>query len=136
MAIKQRSFAMYILLTFVTCGIYSLYFWYVFTEDLNRICAEKVPGNKPSMNFILVWLLSTVTCGIYYYFWLYQQGNRMADAANGYGQNFRENGTTYLMWCLFGALLCGVGPIYGMYLMLKNMNVLAFNYNNEHGFAM
>ena len=65
---KQRSFVVYLLLNIVTCGIYGIYFWYVFTENLNQICAEKVPNDKPSMNYILVLLLSIVTCGIFYYF--------------------------------------------------------------------
>ena len=47
---KQRSFVVYLLLNIVTCGIYGIYFWYVFTENLNQICAEKVPNDKPSMN--------------------------------------------------------------------------------------
>ena len=50
---KQRSFVVYLLLNIVTCGIYGIYFWYVFTENLNQICAEKVPNDKPSMNFLL-----------------------------------------------------------------------------------
>lgn len=135
MAIKERNFWTFLLLSIVTCGIYALYFWYVYTDDLNRICSEKVPGDKPSMNFILVWLLSLVTCGIYYYVWLYQQGNRMSDAARGYGREFHETGTTYLLWCLLGALICGIGAYYGFYLMIRNMNTLADDYNREHGVA-
>ena len=132
---KQRSFWMYFLLTFITCGLYSIYYWYVFTEDLNRICGEKVPEAKPSMNYILVLLLSIVTCGIFYYFWLYQQGNRMQDASRAYGRDFHESGTTYLVWVLFGALLCGIGSLYGVYLMIRNMNTLIGEYNQEHGVA-
>ena len=32
----NRSFWFYLLLTFLTCGLYSIYFWYVYVEDLNR----------------------------------------------------------------------------------------------------
>lgn len=136
MPMKQRNFWMYLLLSIVTCGIYSLYYWYVFTDDLNRICAEKVPNDKPSMNYLLVILLSIITCNIFYYFWLYQQGNRMQDASRGYGRNFHENGTTYLLWCLFGILLCGLGPLYGVYLMIRNQNILIEEYNRSKGFPV
>ena len=133
---KQRSFVTYLLLSIITCGIYSIYYWYVFTEDLNRICSEKVRDDRPSMNYILVLLLSIVTCGIFYYFWLYQQGNCMLDASRGYGREFHESGTTYLLWCLFGALLCGIGSLYGTYLMIRNMNTLIGEYNRDHGMAV
>ena len=133
---KQRRFVVYLLLNIVTCGIYGIYFWYVFTENLNQICAEKVPNDKPSMNYILVLLLSIVTCGIFYYFWLYQQGNRMLDASRGYGREFHETGTTYLMWCLFGILLCGIGSLYGTYLVIRNMNTLIGEYGREQGMAV
>lgn len=33
----NRSFWFYLLLTFLTCGLYSIYFWYVYVEDLNTI---------------------------------------------------------------------------------------------------
>ena len=134
MPMKQRSFSMYLIFSILTCGIYSLYYWYVFTDDLNRICQERVPGDKPSMNYLLVILLSCLTCNIYYYFRLYQQGNRMQDASLAYGRHFHETGTTYLMWALFGILLCGLGPIYGAYLMIRNMNTLISDYNRSHGF--
>lgn len=130
---KQRNFILYFLLTMVTCGLYGIYFWYMFVVDLNKVCAEKVPNDKPSPNYIVVALLTIITCGIYYYVWLYGQGNRMSDAAKGYGMEFHETGTTYLLWFLLGAFVCGLGPIFGVYLMIRNMNTLAENYNREHG---
>lgn len=33
----NRSFWVYLLLSIVTCGLYSIYFWYVYVEDLNTI---------------------------------------------------------------------------------------------------
>lgn len=125
----------YLLLNIVTCGIYGIYFWYVFTENLNQICAEKVPNDKPSMNYILVLLLSIVTCGIFYYF-CFTSRERMLGASRGYGREFHETGTTYLMWCLFGILLCGIGSLYGTYLVIRNMNTLIGEYGREHGMAV
>ena len=59
----------------------------------------------------------------------------MSDAARGYGREFHETGTTHLLWCLLGALICGIGAYYGFYLMIRNMNTLADDYNREHGVA-
>lgn len=36
--IQQRKFLTYILLSIITCGIYSIIFWYSLTEDINRAC--------------------------------------------------------------------------------------------------
>lgn len=126
--IKQRSFATYILLSIVTCGIYSIVFWYQWTEDMNRLCAG---DGKDSPNFIVVWLLSIITCGIYLWVWYYQMANRMQANAPRYGIALQENGTTILLWKLLGALLCGIGTYYGDYLLIKNTNTLADLYNAQ-----
>ena len=36
--IRQRDFWIYLLLSIVTCGIYGIYFWYKYTEDVNTVC--------------------------------------------------------------------------------------------------
>lgn len=72
--IKQRSFWTYLLLSFVTCGIYDLIFMYTYTEELNRMCQG---DGEESPNYIVVILLSFITCGIYGFYWIYKQGNRM-----------------------------------------------------------
>ena len=133
---KQRSFVTVILFSLITCGIYWIYYCYVLTEDLNKIGSEKVRDFNPSMNYLLVFLLSLVTCGIFNYFWLYQQGNRMLDVSRSYGREFHESGTTYLLWCLFGILLCGIGTLYGYSLLVRNMNTLISEYNRDHGMAV
>ena len=43
----NRSFWVYLLLSIVTCGLYSIYFWYVYVEDLNTMFygdGEDSPG--------------------------------------------------------------------------------------------
>lgn len=70
-----------------------------------------------------------MTFGIYSYWWHYKIGNRLQANAGRYGLQFQENGTTVLMWDIFGALLCGIGPFIGMYIIMKNMNAVARSYN-------
>ncbi|HEY5561480.1 MAG TPA: DUF4234 domain-containing protein [Clostridiaceae bacterium] len=60
--IKQRSLTTLILLSIITCGIYSIYFWYTYNEDINLVCAD---DNDPNPNYIVVILLSAITCSIY-----------------------------------------------------------------------
>lgn len=49
----NRSFWVYLLLSIVTCGLYSIYFWYVYVEDLNTIFYG---DGEDSPNYILGYL--------------------------------------------------------------------------------
>lgn len=122
----DRSLALYIVLSIVTCGIYGWWFIHSMAEDLNVACegdGEETPGLAQYI------LLSLVTCGIYNIWWIYKVGNRMSANAPRYGMRFQENGTTLLMWYIVGMLVCGIGSFVAIYMMIKNMNQLARAYN-------
>ena len=124
--IQQRSLVSYILLSIITCGIYAIYFWCMYTDDVNKVCQG---DGKESPHYIVVWLLSIVTFGIYGIWWFYTQGNRLQAIAPKYNLNFQENGTTVIMWFIFGAVICGIGPFVAMNILFKNMNSIANVYN-------
>lgn len=126
----DRSLLMYILLSIVTCGIYSYWFVYTVAQDLNEICKDDGEKTGGLAAFIL---LSIVTCGIYSYYWYYKLANRMEANAPKYGISIQENGTTILMWIIFGSLICGIGSYIAMHIIIKNMNALAFAYNAKYG---
>lgn len=123
----DRNLLMYILLSIVTCGIYGYIFIYQWAKDVNAACAG---DGQETAGLLKLILLSVVTCGIYSWIWLYQLGNRLATNAPRYGYSFTENGTTVLMWSLFGAMLCGIGPFIGLHILFKNTNTLCTAYNN------
>lgn len=126
----DRGLVSYILLSFITCGIYGYYFIYKMAHDVNIACdgdGESTPG------LVQLILLSWITCGIYAWFWYYNLGNRLAKNGARYGLNITENGTTVLMWQIFGALICGIGPIIAMYILIKNSNMICNAYNRSHG---
>lgn len=125
---ENRSLVVVILLSIVTCGIYGYYFLYTIARDVNIVCQG---DGKETSGLLVFILLSFVTCGIYAWIWYYNIGNRMAENAPRYGLNFQENGTTLIMWLLFGSLLCGIGQFVAMYIVIKNMNALAHAYNNS-----
>lgn len=122
----DRSLIAYIVLSIVTCGIYGYWFVYSIARDLNMMCegdGEKTGG------LVAYILLSFFTCGIYNIWWLYKIGNRLQRNAPRYGLMMQENGTTILMWYIFGIVLCGIGPWIGMHIVIKNTNALATAYN-------
>ena len=126
----NRSLIAYILLSIITCGIYSYYFIYSIARDVNTMCREDGEKTGGLLAFIL---LSFVTCGFYGLYWEYKLGNRLAANAPRYGLTFQENGTSVLLWYLVGSLLCGIGPWVAMHILIKNTNALAAAYNARNG---
>lgn len=130
--VDNRSLLVYIILTIITCGIYSYYFIYKMAHDVNIACEGD--GEKTS-GLVAFIVLSFITCGIYSLFWQYGLGNRLASNAPRYGMHFQENGTTVLLWDIFGSLLCGIGSFVAMNILIKNSNKICYAYNRAHGFS-
>ena len=126
----DRGVIGWLLLSIVTCGIYSYYFLYCLARDINVMCQDDGDSTPGLAAFIL---LSFVTCGFYGLYWYYKIGNRLQANAPRYGLMFQENGTTVLMWQIVGALLCGLGPIFAMNIIIKNTNAMATAYNARLG---
>lgn len=126
----DRGLLGYIVLSILTCGIYSYYFIYSVARDVNTACAGDGKSTGGLLQFIL---LSILTCGIYSWWWQYSLGNRLAANAPRYGLSFTENGTTILLWLLFGSFLCFIGPFIAMNIIIKNTNSICMAYNRYNG---
>ena len=125
----NRSFWLYVILSFFTCGIYSIYFWYMYVVDLNTLFYG---DGEDSPNYIIVWLLSIVTCGIYGIYWYYKQANRIhREARSRYGVRINETGNTILIWILLGYITGGIGQLVASYFMITNLNKTALVFNSE-----
>lgn len=123
----DRSLVTFILLDIITLGIYGYYFIYRIAADVNVACSGDGKNTGGLVKFIL---LSIITCGIYAWYWYYSLGNRLADNAPRYGLHFQENGTTVLLWLVFGSLICGIGQFVAMHILIKNTNEICKAYNN------
>lgn len=84
MQFKRRDGLLSSIFGILTCGLYSLYFWYQYGEDVNVICAE---DGKTTQNYIVAWLLGIITCGIYSLYWTYNLASRLDTASKKYGVN-------------------------------------------------
>ena len=126
----DRGLASYIILSIITCGIYSYYFIYKMAHDVNIACEGDGENTSGLVAFVL---LSLITCGIYAWFWYYNLGNRLAGNGPRYGLSIQENGTTVLLWQIFGAFICGIGPFVAMHILIKNSNKICNAYNRAHG---
>ncbi len=128
----DRNLLVYILLSLITCGIYGYYFLYTMARDVNVACEGDGQSTSGLVAFIL---LSFITCGIYAIYWYYTLGNRLCANAPRYGLNFQENGTTILMWMIFGSLICGIGAFIASNILIKNCNAICAAYNRANGLA-
>lgn len=125
----DRGLFVYILLSLLTCGIYSIFFTYSLVKDINTACA----GDREHTHGLLVTsLLTTLTCGIYGYIWYYKVGNRLQKNAMRYGVMVPENGTTILMWLVLGSALFGIGPFVALNIIIKNTNLVCDLYNKDN----
>lgn len=64
----NRSVGLCILFSILTCGLYSIYWFYKITEELNFFSEDH------SISPELALLLSFVTCGLFTIFWSYKMG--------------------------------------------------------------
>lgn len=95
--IERRNIAVCIVLTFVTCGIYGIYWIVCLTNDVNTVSGD-VNGTSGGM----VVLLTIVTCGIYGIYWAYKQGEKLDFTKNNRGIPSSNSGVLYLILQIFG----------------------------------
>ena len=92
-----RSIALCIILSIVTCGIYSLIWFYQLNEDTRNLTK-----NYEGQTSGIALLLAMVTCGIYQLFWMYKQGEKIDRYKASFGVPGGSNGILYLVLSLFG----------------------------------
>lgn len=95
--INNRSVALCIILSIVTCGIYGIYWFIVMTNDV-KTAAEDTELASGGLAFIL----TIVTCGIYGYYWAYKIGKLMNVAQEKKNLPASDNSVLYLILQIFG----------------------------------
>jgi hypothetical protein len=78
--INERSIAVAIVLSIITCGLYSIYWMIKINNEALALSRENGPSGG------LVILLNIITCGIYGYFWAYKMGvctDKIKGTSNG-----------------------------------------------------
>ena len=120
--VQQRKIAKYVLLQIVTLGIYGLFFWSDWTEDVNKMCED---DNKESANYIFVFILDIFTFGVFSLIWNYSMSERMYRIAPKYGIELKYGGSRVLLLRTILFFL----PVFGSVAKLKMFNTLAVAYN-------
>lgn len=94
--ISKKEIVTSIILTFVTCGIYGI-FWFISITDDARVVSgdERLSGGK-------CFLFTLITCGIYGYYWAYLMGKAMMQAKANHNMPADDNAMLYVILQIFG----------------------------------
>lgn len=94
---KSKNIALCIVFSFITCGIYGLYWLVCMADDVNTV-TKRTSGTSGGM----VLLFSIITCGIYSLFWLYKAGEAMDLVRTEHGEGTGSLAILYLVLGIFG----------------------------------
>ena len=93
----KRDMVMAIVLSFLTCGIYGIYWFIVLSNDTNTVSnAENATSGG------VAFVLSLITCNIYGLYWAYKQGEKIDKAKTDRGIPSSNSGVIYLILCFVG----------------------------------
>lgn len=95
--VQNRSIALYLILSIITCGIFAIYWMVVVVDDLKTVTEE-----PQEMSGGLVFLLALVTCNIYGIYWMYKAGSRTENLRARLGRPKGDRPVIYLLLSLFG----------------------------------
>ncbi len=94
--ISERSIVVALILSFITCGIYGIYWMIMLNDEINQLSGEP---NATSGG--MVFLFTLITCGIYGIYWAYKMGER-CDRIN------RVDGNSHILYLVISLLGFGI----------------------------
>lgn len=127
MKINERSIPVSILLTFVTCGLYSFYWIYCILDDMYNELEVK-------NNAVLDVLLIPFTCGIYTIYLSYKFGTMLSELRKKYNMSDQDNSILFTILTIFGQLIITLAIVQdSLNTISKNAkNTFAITENNDN----
>ena len=125
----NRGFWKFFLLSIITFGIYSIVFWHMWGNDLNRIVEKD--GDKPQISFVAAFFLGIITFGIVPLVWYIKMVVRVYGKAEKKGVEIKGSLVFFLIAeiVLSFTIVC---PIIALIQLFKTMNNLCGWYNNNY----
>lgn len=102
---EEKSVATCVILSIVTCGIYTWFWMYSLIKKMKTLCGE---GDDMIGEYLLLILVP-----YYNIYWVYNRGKKIAEAAARYGIQVTDNSVLYLI-----LNICGFQIV--SYAMLQN----------------
>jgi hypothetical protein len=117
----------FILLSFITLGIYGIVVMSHVSTEINRI-ATKYDHRRTPHYCLVVFLFSWLTIGIYPLIWNTNLCSRMGDELYRRNLNYNFGPGHFWGWEVWGSLIL-VGPFIYFHKFFKAMNMLCNDYN-------
>ena len=114
----NRNWFVCLLLSWITFGIYGLYFMHVVARDTNIACSS---DGKHTRGLIAVILLSLITFGIYAIVWQLMVISRWEKLADKVQEKPKCSLISYVLWFLFGSIII-IGPLVCWIKQVKGLN--------------
>ena len=121
----DRSLLKLILLSVITLGIYTLFFWSAYSRDMNIVCQG---DGKHTRGILARIIFSMLTLGIYDWVWMYGASERISANAHKRGIHCNISGGSVLLWYILGSYIV-VGPFIALHKMIHGLNDLCYAYN-------
>lgn len=97
--VQKRSIVSCIILTFITCGIYGIYWFICLADDVNTVSGDRDTSGGA------VFLLTLITCGLYGLYWAYRCGEKIDKVKQSRGIVSSNGGILYLILYIFGGII-------------------------------
>lgn len=125
----NRSLAKFILLSFVTFGIYGIVVLSGVSNDINTIAGRY--DNKRTMHYcLLIFIIAPITLGIGAIVWFAKISSRIGNELQRRNLSYSFGATDFWLWNVLGSLIV-VGPFIYTHKLLKAMNTLSEDFNNR-----
>ena len=95
----KRNIVVCLLLSIITCGLYTLYWFVCLANDVNTV------SGVPDTSGGVVLLLTIITCGLYGFYWAYRCGEKIDIAKRNRGMAASNGGVLYLLLYIFGGVI-------------------------------
>ena len=97
--VQKRNIVSCIVLTFITCGLYGIFWFISLADDVNTVTGVQDTSGG------MVFLLTLITCGIYGLYWAYKCGEKLDMAKQRRGIPSGNGGILYLILYIFGGII-------------------------------
>lgn len=124
----NRSMWKFVILHFLTLGIYGIIFFIPFTFDLEKIHPQ-YSKTKP-MNYLWAFVLSLLTFSIVIFIWHYQTAEWVSDALKKREIEYEFGTGDFWKWFFWGSFIF-VGVFVYYFKLCKAMNLLCDHYNDN-----
>jgi len=125
----NRSALKFYILTILTLGIYTIFYFIPFSFDLDKVVPKRHGGK--TFNYLFAFILALFTGNIVMYIWFYHITQRVEEGLAQREIDYSFQTSDFWLWYVLGSFIV-VGPFVYHYKLCKAMNLLCEDYNREH----